>query len=263
MNVWGIADLHLSFGVEGKEMDVFGLNWSKHYEKIESNWRSVVKNDDLVLIAGDISWAINLDDVAVDLEWIDRLPGVKVISKGNHDLWWGTNSKVLRILPKSINIIHNNAFTYKNVTVGGTRLWEREDISYKKYIEYRDTTGINVHYKEYTEKELKHDRQIYKKEIDRLNWSIDSLDRNAKWRIVMVHYPPAGPNHEETDVTRILHNAKINFCIYGHLHNLKPDAPVDFNINKTKYICTSSDWLNFNPYHILSTDHKSPTICTN
>ena len=251
MKVWGIADLHLSFGVKNKEMDVFGPTWTKHYKKIEENWRKTVKDDDLVLIAGDISWGLSIENVLPDLLWIDQLPGIKVMIKGNHDLWWKSHSKVLKILPPSIHLIHNDAFTHNGVTIAGTRLWENQEINYNQYIEFRDTTGINVHQKDYSQKELEHDRKIYKKELDRLCWSIDAMDKTASTRIVMVHYPPIGPTHEETAVTRLLDNEGIDFCLYGHLHNLKKGAPVDYQLNSTKYICTACDWLNFTPYELV------------
>lgn len=247
MPIYAIADLHLSFGVPNKEMDVFGEKWVKHHQKIEKNWREIIKEDDLVLIAGDISWALHMEDALVDLQWIDSLPGTKVMIKGNHDLWWKSKAKVTKVLPKSIHLVQNNAFTWKDITIAGTRLWENEAISYSAYIDFRPTPLANVHEKPNTDEEKKHDKKIFASEIDRLITSLDSMDKSAKYRIVMLHYPPSGPAHEETEVTKLLEKYHIDTCLYGHLHNLKESAPTDFTLNGIQYYCTACDFLNFHP----------------
>lgn len=250
MAIWAIADLHLSFGVEGKEMDVFGDKWKDHTKKLEKNWREMIKDDDLVLIAGDISWALHLEEAIPDLKWIDALPGTKVMIKGNHDLWWKSTSKVRSILPPSIHIIHNDAFLWKDVAISGSRLWETPDISYGDYIDFRETPGINVHKKEDSEKERMHDEKIFKSEMNRLAWSIDAMSPEAKYRVVMVHYPPAGPEDRTSPVMRLLENEEIDVCIYGHLHNLKSEAPVNFTSKNMRVICTAGDFIDFVPVKI-------------
>src|SRR5690349_8684871 len=107
MTIWALADLHLSFGVPDKEMDFFGDQWIGWTKKVESQWRDLVSPDDLVLIAGDISWATSLEDAIPDLKWIDQLPGTKVILRGNHDFWWTSLKKITEVMPKSIHIIQN------------------------------------------------------------------------------------------------------------------------------------------------------------
>ncbi len=248
MNIWAIADLHLSFGVPNKEMGVFGPKWQDHSKKIEEKWREVVKEEDIVLIAGDISWALHLNDAAVDLRWIANLPGTKVISKGNHDLWWKSMSKLQTILPPRIHLIYNNSFTYQGVTIGGTRLWDHLDNDFGEHIEYRKAPdNVHVHVKTHTEEDKRHDEKIYKGELERLKMSLNTLDPSAHTRIAMIHYPPIGSKNRTTEVTKILEEYKINICIYGHLHNLKPDAPVNCTHNGIRYICTSCDFLNFAP----------------
>ncbi len=246
-SVWAIADLHLSFGVVGKEMDVFGEAWTKHHEKLEKNWRERIQEDDLVLIAGDISWALHLEDAVKDLEWIDRLPGTKVMIKGNHDLWWKSKAKVRGILPKSIHLIYNDAFTWHDITIGGSRLWENKEINYTPHIEFHSFPGVNIHKKPDTEEEEKHDEKIFKSELERLQLSIKAMDPRAKSRVVMVHYPPTGPEHNKTEVTTILEQNKIDICLFGHLHNLHKDAPVNFSLASVDYFCTAADYLNFIP----------------
>lgn len=253
MKIWAIADLHLSFGVPNKEMDVFGPKWMSHSQKIEKHWREVISDEDLVLIAGDISWALHTEDAAVDLRWIASLPGTKVISKGNHDLWWKSMNKLKPVLPPRIHLIQNNAFDYQDVTIGGTRLWDHLDNDYSPYIEFiKIPSGIHVHPKTHSPEDEMHDAKIYKNELDRLRKSLDCLNPNARIRIAMLHYPPAGPINRSTEVTRILEEYKINFCVYGHLHNLKPDAPVNFVQNGISYICTACDFLDFKPYLLSS-----------
>ena len=252
MKVWAIADLHLSFGVKNKKMDVFGPKWYKHDEKIKKNWLEVISDQDLVLIAGDISWGLTMEEALHDLEWIDRLPGTKLMCKGNHDLWWSSISKVRNALPKSIHVIHNDSYTTNNLTIGGARLWENRDIRFDSFIEFCCTPGVEVKPIDTTEETLVHDEKIYRKEVNRLNWSLDSMDKRAETRIAMVHYPPTGPDHHETEITRLMDNESIDYCLYGHLHNLKEGAPLDFTLNKTKYICTACDWLDFRPYLVCS-----------
>ena len=247
MTIWAIADLHLSFGVKGKEMDVFGEKWTNHAEKLERNWREMISQEDLVLIAGDISWGMHLEEAMADLKWIDALPGTKVMIKGNHDHWWKSVSKVRAALPPSIHVIYNDAFLWKDVAIAGSRLWENADISYGKYIDFRETPGVNVHKKEDTEQERKHDEKVFKNEMNRLAWSIDAMDSNAKHRIVMVHYPPSDPEKHDSSVMRLLHNEEIDICLYGHLHNLKPDAPTDFTYNGVRVMCTACDFIDFKP----------------
>lgn len=125
MAVWAIADLHLSFGVSGKRMDCFGPAWIDHHQKIAANWRACVAPDDLVLIAGDISWALRLTEALPDLQWLDALPGEKLLVRGNHDLWWPkSRTKLAGVLPGSLHFLHRSAFRWRNVAVAGSRLWD-------------------------------------------------------------------------------------------------------------------------------------------
>lgn len=250
VKVWAIGDLHLSFGVKNKGMEVFGLKWRDHFAKIAEHWKELIRAEDLVLLPGDLSWALHVEEALLDLEWVDKLPGKKVLIKGNHDLWWKSKSKIEKVLPSSLKILQNTAFTYEGVTVGGTRLWEDSSINYSSYIEVIDTSHLNVHVKPSTQEEKEHDERIFQAELQRLRMSLNELDPNARLRIAMLHYPPAGPNHERNIVTDILAEYKIDHCVYGHLHNLKPDAPVDFTIDGVHYTCTSCDWLNFKPVEI-------------
>ncbi len=161
--------------------------------------------------------------------------------------------KLTPVLPPRMHLIHNNAFTYNGVPIGGTRLWDHEDNDYGPYIEYRKPPAdVHVHPKAHTPEDELHDAKIYKNELDRLKTSLNLLDPKAKIRIAMIHYPPAGPINRTSPVTQILEDYKINFCVYGHLHNLKSDAPVTFTHNGITYICPACDPLSFRP-HLLAT----------
>ena len=163
-------------------------------------------------------------------------------------------SKLTPILPPRMHLIHNNAFTYQGITIGGTRLWDHLDNDFGPYIEFQKVPdNVNVHAKTHTPEDERHDAKIYKSEIERLKLSLKCLDPHAHTRIAMIHYPPAGPIIRDTEVTRLLEEHKINFCVYGHLHNLKPDAPVDFTHNGIHYICTSCDFLGFRPHQLKVT----------
>jgi len=251
MKVYALADVHLSFGTPNKKMDVFGPKWQDHPDKIKKNWEEVVRPEDLVLIAGDISWGLKPEQVQPDLDWIDSLPGTKVMSKGNHDLWWKSGSKVRAILPPSIHVIHNDAFTTGDISIAGTRLWDHPDLNYYKYIDMKEIDGVNIKKKEYNAATISHDAKIFENELDRLARSLDAMDHNAKHKILMIHYPPIPPDRSDNEFSRLIKDFGIEVCVYGHLHNLFPDAPVNFEKDGTRYLCTACDFLNFRPIQIL------------
>jgi predicted phosphohydrolase len=251
MKVWTISDLHLSFGTPNKKMDVFGIKWINHPDKIKKHWEELVKDEDLVLIAGDISWGLKLEDAMADFEWIAALPGTKVMSKGNHDLWWKSIGKIRTMLPPSIHVIHNDAFTMNDITIGGARLWDHPLNNYYKYIDVKEIQGVNIKKKEYTKEVIAHDEKIFKNELDRLAWSLDAMDKKAKHRILMVHYPPIPTDRSDNEFSRLIKDFGIDICIYGHLHNLFSDAPVNFTKDGTLYLCTACDYLNFTPLELI------------
>lgn len=257
MRVFAIADLHLYFGTPDKNMGVFGADWIDHPAKIEKNWRAKIKDDDLVLIAGDISWAHTTLEAVVDLMWIHELPGTKVMIRGNHESWWSSVSKARTVCPDSIHLIHNDAFTMNDVTVGGARLWENEAMSFEPHIDFQPSPeGVKVHKEPNTPQKREHDQRVFAKELNRLRASIDAMDKDAKHRIVMTHYPPINPQHEENEITRLFHNEGITHCLYGHLHHLKPNAPVNGKVQDTQFIFTACDYLNFNPVELVFKESK-------
>lgn len=252
MKIWAVADVHLSFGVPGKEMDIFGPKWHQHAKRLKEHWEKKIHKDDLVLLPGDISWGLHMPEALEDLNWIHELPGIKVMIRGNHDYWWHSASKVRAVLPPSIHIVHNDAYTKGNVTIGGSRLWEHPDVEFAKFIEFCEPPkGLHIQPHDDSDEGLLRDEKIYNKEIERLRLSFKKLDPTATFRIAMVHYPPTGPDHHENVITRICDEYKIDYCLYGHIHNLKDGAPVNFTINNTQYLCTAGDFINFDPLFLF------------
>ena len=164
MALYAISDLHLAFTTD-KPMDIFGAKWLKHDEKIKENWIKKITDEDTVLIAGDISWSMRSDESKVDLDWIDALPGKKIISKGNHDYWWGGISKLNRMY-ENTKFLQNNFYTYEDYAICGSRGWILEGSD------------------RFTEK----DKKIFDREIIRLKLSLDKAKEAGYENIVvMIH----------------------------------------------------------------------------
>ena len=228
MALYAISDLHLGFNLD-KPMDIFGDNWINHEEKIKENWYKLIGSDDTVLIAGDISWALKESDSQRDLSWIDELPGKKIISKGNHDFWWGSISKLNKSF-NTIKFIQNNFYSYNEYAICGTRGWICEGSD------------------KYTEK----DDKIFKREVIRLRLSLDSAKHKGFEKfIVMIHYPPTNEKFQESEFTKIFKEYNVSKVIYGHLHGNALGRVLDGLIDKIEYNITSSDYLNFCPKKIL------------
>lgn len=196
MTVYAIGDLHLPAGND-KPMDVFGAHWERHFERICEDWRARVGNNDLVLLPGDISWAMKLDDARQDLNAIGLLPGVKIITRGNHDYWWNSISRVREALNGNTYALQNDAIRVKDVLVAGTRGW------------ILPAEGVQ-----------EDDVRIFNRECVRLRLSLEkarTLDANAKL-ICMLHYPPLTDSVRDTEMTRILQEFGVDHVVYGHLH---------------------------------------------
>ncbi len=250
MAIWTLADLHLSFGVPDKEMDLFGEHWKHHAAKIQEHWLASIKPDDLVLIPGDISWAMRLEDVRPDLEWIHSLPGTKVILKGNHDYWWGSLGQIKKILPSSIHLIQNNAFHWGDVSIAGARLWDTPEYGFGQFIEYRENPRAQI--LTAREKDQDEAERIFQRELGRLELSLKCLDKlSGPVRIAMTHYPPIGADLKDSRASQILEKYKIHTCVFGHLHNVKRGIPLFGEKNGIRYLLTSCDYLDFQPLKIF------------
>lgn len=249
MTIWALADLHLSFGVPDKAMDVFGPQWAGYTDKVEKNWKEMISPDDLVLIPGDISWAMHPEGAKPDLDWIHSLPGTKVMIRGNHDYWWTSLSKVEKVLPPSIHLIQNNAFNWNGVSIAGARLWDTSEYGFREFINYQK----NPREKPLTEhaKDPEEAERIFVRDLGRLEMSLKCLNKDATYRIAMTHYPPISADLKDSRTSALLEKYKINACVFGHLHNVKQDVPMFGTHNGILYALTSCDYLNFVPLKIL------------
>lgn len=219
--IWALGDLHFD-PIGDKPMDIFGENWIEHEEQIVSYWKEVVKEEDIVLLPGDISWGLKLDEAAIDLEKIDALPGKKIISKGNHDYWWGSLSKMDSLGFESISFLNNNSYLYNDIAISGTRGWMP-----------KDSSGF-----------AENDEKIYLREVNRLKNSLES-NKDASRKIAMIHYPPFNQDFSVNEFSKLLSEYKVDLCIYGHLHAEGHKYIVEGNIDGVEYKCVSSDYVDF------------------
>lgn len=195
MSLFAIADLHLSLG-EDKPMDIFS-GWDDYVNRLESNWKRLVTDNDTVVIAGDISWAMKLEETYEDFKFINDLPGKKIFLKGNHDYWWGTKSKIDSFLSEkelnNIAILFNNTYTCDGFAVCGTRGW-------------------------FLENDTEQDIKVLNREVGRLAMSIEAAIKTDKEPIVFLHYPPYYNGIECKEIIDVLLKYNIKKCYYGHIH---------------------------------------------
>ncbi len=250
MQIFALGDPHLSFGIDGKSMEVFGPSWKNFSSRIKENWIKHVTDEDIVLLPGDISWGKSWDEALVDLRWIDSLPGQKVISKGNHDYWWQSKTKMASAGLTSTHFICNDAITIKNITIGGTRLWDSTEYNFEPFIDFKDNPKVRKKTAEERQKEIDNIPKIFDKELHRLRLSLEKLDPNATIRIAMTHYPPISADLDDSLTSKLLEEFNIDICVFGHLHNVKPNALPFGEKNGVRYIFTASDYLQFIPLRI-------------
>ena len=230
MRVFAISDVHLSLGVENKSMDVFGTGWARHIQRLQEGWRDTVAPGDLVLLAGDISWAMYRQDAREDLFFLHTLPGTKVLLRGNHDFWWSGYSKVLSMLPPSLKAVQNNALRLGDICICGTRGWTAPG-----------TAG-------FSEEE---DRKLFEREKVRLRLSLEQLPKDGTLNLCMLHYPPFTEKGEPTDMVHILEEYPVQLVVYGHLHGKSGWSAFQGLYGETEYHFTSADALHFVPKRIL------------
>ncbi|MDQ2086674.1 metallophosphoesterase [Herbivorax sp. ANBcel31] len=240
MAVYAISDLHLSYGVN-KPMDIFGDRWVNYMDKLKENWEKTIKRDDYTLIPGDISWATYLDQAKKDFEFIENLPGRKIISKGNHDYWWTTMSKLKKFLEnnnfKTIDFMHNNSYNIQSFIVCGARGWKCPG-----------DDGFTLE-----------DKKIYERELNRLELSLNNVDKDAKSEdiIVMMHYPPFNSSKEPSGFVEIMREYGVKKCLYGHLHGISFNNAVEGKIEGIDFKLVSSDYLSFMPFDISKDVNES------
>ena len=227
MRVFAIADPHLSSRVP-KPMTIFGANWERHPEAFFEGWRRVVGDDDLVLVPGDISWAMRLEDALPDLEAIAALPGRAVLLRGNHDYWWPSLRKLRGALPAGMLAIQHDAVRVGDVVVAGTRGWV-----------VPGTPGFTAD-----------DDRIYRREVQRLQLSLDAAAALGAGRlVVMLHFPPTNVRGERSEMLERIAAVAPAALVFGHVHN---DAPVHVpRLPGTVVRYVAADALRFEPALVL------------
>ncbi len=221
MKIYAISDLHISTNTN-KPMDVFGGNWVGYLDKIRADWQEKVSDDDLVLIGGDISWAMNIEDAKKDLDFISDLKGKKIIIKGNHDYWWSGIGKVRDILPPNFYALQNDSIRFDGVVICGSRCW---------------SVPGSPDFKQ-------QDMKIYLRETERLKLSLkcaEKLRENGDKLVALVHFPPFNVKRENSAFTDIFEQFNLDCVIYGHLHGKTVRADKIVNKNGIKYYLTSCD----------------------
>ncbi len=251
MSIWVLSDLHLAISVPSKTMEVFGPNWKHYMEQIRSNWTKMVAEEDLVLIPGDICWAMRLEEALMDLRWIDALPGAKVILRGNHDYWWSSSAKMQKVMPPSIHFINNNVFMWKGIAIGGSRLWDTPEYSFNAFNVFQENPKERVKTTEESHHKPEEDEKIFLRELERLTLSLSQMPKEATHRIAMTHYPPIGADLAPSRACAILERFHIDTCVFGHLHNIRTGSLPFGKARSVDYKFTSCDYLNFIPIKIF------------
>jgi len=222
MKIFAISDLHLSIN-NPKPMNIFGEVWDNYLDKIFTEWKEKVRDDDLVLLSGDFSWAMKMEDTKSDFDLLKDLPGKKIIIRGNHDYWWKSISSVREFIPNGFYAIQNDAIKFGNYIICGTRGWT---------IAERDNQLSEE------------DQKIYYREVIRLELALESAKKMIESEddkiICMMHYPPCNFTHDDSGFTELLKKYNVDSVVYGHLHGVK-NVTKRFIKDEISYYLTSCD----------------------
>lgn len=228
MALYAIGDLHLSLGAN-KPMDVFGGNWVGYMDKLQEGLSIIGENDTTVLL-GDLSWALGLDTAKEDFAWIDRIPGRKIILKGNHDYWWSTAAKFYKFCQENgfsnQYILNNNHYEHEGYAICGTRGWFFEE-----------------------DRSSDHDGKVFRRELMRLEASLKSAGDLPK--IVFLHYPPRYRGYECPEILQLLKQYDVRRCFYGHLHGASHGLAMEGLWDGIEFRLVSADRLNFRPFQVI------------
>ncbi|MBO4428665.1 MAG: metallophosphoesterase [Clostridia bacterium] len=235
MSLYVIADLHLSKSTE-KPMDVFGPRWNGYMDKIDEAWRATVKDGDTVVVAGDVSWAMTTDELKPDFDFIESLPGEKILLKGNHDYWWQTMKKLDAFVAeneyKTIKFLHNNAYIVDDFIICGTRGWYTDD----------KTTPIRG----------ADSAKIVAREVERIEHSVDcgralsEKDGKARETLMFLHFPAIFKGYMCDEIIMEIYKAGVERCYYGHIHG-NYEAPAVINYADIDFHLVSADYILFKP----------------
>ena len=224
MALYTIGDTHLSLAKD-KPMDIFGEMWKNHAQKLKDGF-SIVGDDDLTVICGDISWGMGIEETKEDFLFIDALPGKKIILKGNHDYWWSTAAKAKKFFAQNgittIDILYNNSFDYGEYAICGTRGWFYEE-----------------------EKGGEHDAKIMRREIMRLEASLKAA--GDKKKLVFLHYPPLFQSYRCEEILELLKSYEVRLCCYGHIHGKGCAYAFNGWRDGTEFRLVSADFVDFTP----------------
>lgn len=224
MKIFGISDLHLSFGTD-KPMDIF-YGWDNHTDRIKANWSRLVEEDDIVVLPGDFSWALKLGETLEDFRFLDSLPGKKLLLKGNHDLWWSTAKKIYEFFAqneiKTVGIIFNNMYRVGDCAICGTRGWFGEKTA---------------------------DKVIIEREAGRLRASLNAAKEENLTPIVFMHYPPVYGEQAVLPIINVLEEFGVSKVYHGHIHGSGLNySPKEYR--KITFKLLSCDCIDFTPYYI-------------
>lgn len=227
MALYAIGDLHLSL-TGAKPMDIFGPAWKDHTERLRESF-SYLNKKDVIVLCGDLSWGMSLEESLPDFRFIDSLPGKKIILKGNHDYWWNTAAKMNRFFAENgittLEILHNNCLSYGDKAICGTRGWFYE----------LDGQGT-------------HDEKVLLRELGRLETSLQSAGEREK--LCFLHYPPLYQGYRCPEILRLLKEYDVKCCCYGHLHGVTQRRAIEGNVDGTNFLLVSGDYLRFIPKKI-------------
>ena len=228
MALYAIGDLHLCLGAP-KPMDIFGGAWVGYMEKLKEGL-SVITQEDTVVLLGDLSWALGLEEAKEDFAWINRIPGKKIILKGNHDYWWSTAAKFYKFCEangfENMHILNNNCFQYGDVAICGTRGWFFEE-----------------------NRSDDHDEKVFKRELGRLETSLKMAGDMPK--IVFLHYPPRYKGYECTEILNMLKAYGVRQCFYGHLHGGSHKLAMEGQWDGVDFRLVAADYVGFKPFKVI------------
>lgn len=229
MALYAIGDLHLCLGAP-KPMDIFGGTWVGYMDKLREGC-SVIGPEDTTVLLGDLSWALDLQSAKEDFAWIDKIPGRKIILKGNHDYWWSTASKFYKFCTENgfenQLILNNNHYVCDNWAICGTRGWFFEE-----------------------ERSGEHDEKVFRRELIRLETSLKSAGDLSK--IVFLHYPPKYKGYECPEILELLHKYDVRRCFYGHLHGASHGLAMEGMWDGIEYRLVAADKIGFKPFLVFS-----------
>lgn len=224
MHIYAIGDLHLSGEPASKPMEVFGEHWRNHKEKIAANWQNTVTAQDTVIVCGDISWAMTLEEAAQDLDWLAQLPGRKLLLRGNHDYWWSSLTRVREALPEGMYALQNDAMTLEGITFCGSRGWTCPQSA-------GDTEN----------------ERLYARELLRLRMSLECARKRSPDGpvVALTHFPPLGEGGVRTRVSDLMAEFHVNDVVYGHLHGASIKTAYSGQVDGVRYHYVACDGLGF------------------